>query len=515
MDWGSVADRAGEGVDFMKFILVVLTFILFILCLQINIPNNPGQIPDSVNFYQNIHRVYLGIFLVAAAMIYFYINRRKPRPESAPKLSPHILLAILCAGFILRILIAVTIPGHPYDIQAFIQWSAAASKNLWGIYTDNMIPPYYTLTYPPVYLYVLGLIGTIARFFLISSHTLYIVMLKLPAIIADVATGYLLYRFSKQYVTQSFRLLIAGLYIFNPVTLFNSALWGQVDAFFTLFIITGLLLIHSNRLPWAAVLFTLAVLFKPQGVFVLPVLFWELWRRKKFSLFLWSGLAGLVTLVTVLLPFSTAGGPFWIVDQYIKTAKQFPMATVNAYNLYTLFGANFHYDSNNFLLFTYYTWGTIFILGLLGLGTYLYWKAGRRDRDQESAASDTTSNGLPFLNAMLLSVGIFVLATRMHERYLFPALTTGLFTFILYPDRRLLYLFGGLTVTHYLTISRIFFEAFHGNKYTTDWMVYLVAFVNVILLIYLIHISLDIIKRAVHAKGKPGIPKAGKAGAAR
>jgi Gpi18-like mannosyltransferase len=490
----------------MKIILWILTVILFILCLQVNVLTSPGQLKDSVNFYQSIHFIYLGVFLLLSAVIYMKINRRQPAPQLArPTATPKpgarkkeklgletqqprfnravlCLTGILCAGFLLRTIIAVTFPGHPYDIQAFIHWSAAASRNLSGIYTDPNIPPRFTLTYPPVYLYVLGVIGNLIRFFQVNSSSVLLILLKLPAIIADMVTGYLLYRFAKKSLSLSMSLFIVWLSIFNPVTIFNSALWGQVDSFLTLFIMIGLLLIDAGRLPWASALFVLALLTKPQGVFVLPVLFWELFQRKKLREFLWSGLAGLITFGLVILPFSLERGPFWIVQQFTKTAKQFPFATVNAYNLYALLGANLKYDSGNFLRFNYYTWGFIFILGLLGLGTYLY----RNNRKRENPR-----NGLPFLAGLLLSAGIFVLATRMHERYLFAALAIALLVYIRFPDRRVLYLFAAFTVTNYLNIAKICFDAFHQNAYGPDWMVPLVSLANVLGLIYLVKIAID------------------------
>lgn len=503
----------------MKIILWILTVILFILCLSVNVLTNPEQLKDSINFYQNIHLIYLGIFLLLSFGIYLIINRRQPalqlpnkttgykpgagsKPGARKKANtaletaqPHskrimlYLTVILCAGFLVRTIIAVTFPGHPYDIQAFIHWSSAAARNLPDIYFDPNIPPRFTLTYPPVYLYVLSFLGNLIHFFLVESNSILLIILKLPAIIADIITGYLLYRFSKKHLSLSMSLFIVGLYVFNPVIIFNSALWGQVDSFLTLFIMIGLLLIDAGRLPWASALFVLAILTKPQGVFVLPVLLWELFQRKKVKDFLWSGLAGIITFGLVILPFSMVRGPFWIVQQFIKTAKQFPFATVNAYNIYALFGANLKYDSGNFILFNYYTWGFIFILGLLGLGTYLY----RNNPNREN-----TQNGLSFLTAFLLLVGIFVLATRMHERYLFAALTIALLVYIRIPDRRILYLFAGLTVTNYLNIAQICFDAFHLNTYGPDWIVPLVSLTNVLLLIYLIKIAIDFTKNRVY-----------------
>lgn len=491
----------------MKIILWILTFFIFILCFQWNVLTDPEQVKNSVSFYQNIHLIYAAIFLLLSLIIFYTVNRSQPKFQLSKKTTvgkPEIrkktgsiletgrvdpervmiyLTGILCAGFLLRSITAVTFPGHPYDIQAFIHWSTAAARNLTGIYFDASIPPRFTLTYPPVYLYILGFIGKLIRFFQVESTNILLIILKMPAIITDIVTGYLLFRFSRKYLSEKISLFIVGLYIFNPVTIFNSALWGQVDSFLTLFIMLGLICIDAGKLPWASALFVLAILTKPQGVFVAPVLFWELIRRKKIKEFLGTALAGLFTFALIILPFSMSRGPYWIVQQFIKTAKQFPYATVNAYNLYCLFGANIKYDSGNFWGINYYIWGFIFVISLLGLGTYLYW------RNQKQA---NPRMGLSFLTALLLLTGIFVLATRMHERYLFPALTIALLTFIRIPDRRILYLFAGLTVTNYINIAKICFDAFRLKTYGPEWIVPLVSLANVILLAYLVIIAIDL-----------------------
>jgi Gpi18-like mannosyltransferase len=491
----------------MKIILGAVTFILLILCFQVNVLNNPERAKDFVKVYQNIHLIYLGIFLLVSW--FFYRAIIKPRQEpTIPPITPtgktgarkqaetgqatgqagtkRVILylgGILCLGFILRTFVAVTFPGNPYDIQAFIQWSAAAARSLSNIYFDPNIPTHYTLTYPPVYLYILKVIGVTFRFFLIQSNTALILILKLPAIITDIVTGYLIYRFSRKYLPQNTSLFLAGLYIFNPVTIFDSAMWGQVDSFLTLFILIGLFFIDSGRLPWASVFFVLAILTKPQGVFVLPVLIWELFKRKKIKDFIGSGLAGLFAFGLVILPFSTVHGPAWIAQQFIKTAKQFPYATVNAFNFFALFGGNLKYDSGKFLLLNYYIWGFIFVLGLLGLGTFLYWRSRSKKNSQ---------NGLAWMTALLLLVGFFVMATRMHERYLFAALTITLPLYVRFPDRRILYLFAGLTVTNYINIAKICFDAFHLNTYGPNWIVPLVSLANVLLLAYLIKIAVEL-----------------------
>ncbi len=63
--------------------------------------------------------------------------------------------------------------------------------------------------------------------------------------------------------------------------LLDSTIWGQVDSFFTMIIIAALILLLDKRLEASAVLFTMAILMKPQGSFFLPILLFELIKRRK------------------------------------------------------------------------------------------------------------------------------------------------------------------------------------------------------------------------------------------
>jgi Gpi18-like mannosyltransferase len=60
----------------------------------------------------------------------------------------------------------------------------------------------------------------------------------------------------------------------------NSAAWGQSDAIYTAFCIGSLYFLLKVRPAWACVLFGLAISFKLQAIFFLPVLLIVLLRRK-------------------------------------------------------------------------------------------------------------------------------------------------------------------------------------------------------------------------------------------
>lgn len=171
-----------------------------------------------------------------------------------------------CAGcgFLLRMAIAPWISGH-MDLMLFRNWATTAADSLSGFYTNG------SSDYPPFYIYILYVIGQIGSTDAFSPYMS--VLLRLPNILADIVTAYMLYRLASKRVGYGISLGLAIFYVFNPAVFINSTFWGQVDSFFTMLIVGMIVLLVENRVGWSAVLFTVAVLMKPQGIIYGPVLF--------------------------------------------------------------------------------------------------------------------------------------------------------------------------------------------------------------------------------------------------
>ena len=67
----------------------------------------------------------------------------------------------LAAAFIVRLIIAPIIEGHPTDIQCFKSWANhAAANGLFNFYATDMF-----VDYPPGYIYILYILGKIRMIF--------------------------------------------------------------------------------------------------------------------------------------------------------------------------------------------------------------------------------------------------------------------------------------------------------------------------------------------------------------
>ena len=127
------------------------------------------------------------------------------------------------------------------------------------------------------------------------------------------------------------------------------AAWGQVDSLLTLLLVFTVLTAIKGQWIAALPIYVLAVLVKPQALMFGPIglaaLIMDLAmhkdKQRRISTLWGAGISALVALV-IVLPFVTAmEQPLaWLVKLYSGTMTFYGQATVNATNLYFLFGLN-------------------------------------------------------------------------------------------------------------------------------------------------------------------------------
>ncbi|WP_155891162.1 glycosyltransferase 87 family protein [Ectobacillus panaciterrae] len=412
--------------------------------------------------------LFFGLFAVA---YYLFANKNIKIRQSNKKA---LLWTLLGVGLFLRIAAAPWIGGHP-DINLFKNWATSAAKGLTGFYING------SSDYPPFYIYILFIVGKIASVPAMNSY--FTLLLKLPSILADIATAYLVYRLAVKYLPLEFSLLISAFYAFNPAIFINSTFWGQVDSFFTLIVVLAVFMLSENKVFLSGVFFAAAVLMKPQGIIFLPVLFFELVRLKSVKCFLTAAAAGLGTALAVILPFSFHQGPFWIFKLFSSTIGEYPYASVNGFNFYSLLGANYKQDTSTLFVFSYHTWGMIFIIIVTAFSWFIYIK-GRSAKFASIAA-------------LLQITGVFTFSTSMHERYLFPAAALSLFAFIYLRDKRLLWLAAGFSATIFINIYAVFYGMFNGPAGVPyNFTLIITSLLNVVFSIYLVKVVWDITVRS-------------------
>ncbi len=418
------------------------------------------------------------------------------------------ILILLAVGFALRLIIAYLLPGSGFanDLASFRGWANDLFTNgLSGFYQR---PGFHD--YTPGYLYYLWVLGGLARVF----PTLDLV--KIPAILSDLAIGWLIWSMILE-LGGGRRAAILGavLYLFVPITWFDSVVWGQVDSVGIVFLLLSVRALWRDRPELASVLAVVAAIIKPQLGIIIFVAAAVLLRRYLVDPLAeptsvgpaedgappaiepsagppiaaelplesrpgpaWTGTRGPLRLATSgLAGLATAVGLSWpfgldlpgLIDQVFKTAGGYPYITVNAYNPWALVeraGAGLA-ASGQWLcdavtgtvantpcppgtqlqvvgLPALIAGGLLMAVVLAAILVFVMWRPDRL----------TILVGLA-----VLALALFVIPTRVHERYLFPFFAVGAIlaavswrwraAFTIVALANLLNLYGVLTTPYY------------------------------------------------------------------
>ena len=327
-------------------------------------------------------------------------------------------------AFVLRIVLCTKFVGFGTDIACFSGWSdRMANFGPSAFYAKE-----YFSDYPPLYLYVLYVIGMIKKIFQITPNSpAHLILLKGPAMLADVAIGYIIYRVGTKRIGISCGICLSALFLFQPVVLMNSCLWGQVDSVFTLFLILTCMFLEKQNLLPAMIIYGLGILLKPQMLIFAPVMivgFISYVFRGSFSMRMFAkALAyGLLTLILMIL-VSTPFGIENVLSQYLDTVTSYPYASVNAYNFWAGVGLNWHKQDTIFCGMPASTWGFIAIVLAATFAVILGLRLGNL-------------HGKYSIVAAFLIITVFSFSVRMHERYLYPAMPLLLIGFTGFASRQ-------------------------------------------------------------------------------
>ncbi|MBS7407282.1 MAG: hypothetical protein KIG15_06555, partial [Coriobacteriales bacterium] len=341
--------------------------------------------------------------------------------------------ALLAAAFVLRLALALNVEGYGVDMGCFGAWASRMA----AVGPANFYEEGYFCDYPPAYMLVLGALGGLATLFGLSFGTMGgEMLLKTVPIFCDILLVLAVFLTTDRAVGRKPALGIAALMAFNPAYIIAGACWGQIDSVLAVLLVALLLLARQGRWQAAIPVFALAVLAKPQAGLLVPLGVAALARdlvkdkatRKPIALGL---LGGVLVTAVIVLPFSAnQASPLWIVDKYVETLSSYAYATLSTGNLMFLLGGNWTPNSQAVLgPITYGQLGMALMALSFAFGIAVYLRGMGRHRLMLSSVA-----------TMQL---VFVLGSKMHERYILPALALLLLSFIETGDVRLLACAGG------------------------------------------------------------------------
>jgi hypothetical protein len=297
----------------------------------------------------------------------------------------------LAVALVVRVA-ALELDGHSGDVLVISRWAERlAEVGPFGFYTHS------SSIYPAL-LYLYWPMGV-----LLDGEALDLAI-KGSSIPFDLALGVLLFTLVRGLAGHWHGLAAAALYLLNPAVLIAGPMWGQVDAAGTLFFVAALAALARPHYALAAAMAVIAGLVKPQfGLVLLPVLVlafrdWRANRRREPLVRVAVG--AIATYLTVAGPLLL--DPITLVNAVGGVAFMKPEVSVAAPNPWALLVGYGVPDGGYAIV------GAALLFGGL------------------AAAQLPLRRGHSLWT--LLAVGALIvfafyfLPTRVHERYLFPAM---------------------------------------------------------------------------------------------
>jgi hypothetical protein len=323
-------------------------------------------------------------------------------------------VAVLTLGFLAAVSVRLALlPGFVLlgDLDQYARWAHHLATDLpfGAAYRQDF-------SYMPV---LVGMFGALARLVPVfqtagdASDVAARMALKVPSLLGDlaIAAGLLavLGKRPRHAVTATLAVLLV------PATWYLGAWWGQVDSVYVALCLWAAILASRDRLWLFACVLGLAMMTKPQALFmVAPFAGYAIgrWGVRRAGL---VGLAALAVALLTWLPFVPYGG----IADYLRNLdyyqnNQYPILSVRAWNPWWLLQGAIGGD--RFVLDSAPVIGpfTPRLLGIVAtaLGELLVFAAVRRRATAERL----------FLGLAAATLVAFCMMTSMHERYAFAAL---------------------------------------------------------------------------------------------
>lgn len=350
----------------------------------------------------------------------------------------------LVIAFCLRLVFSF-LPGLSLDMRAWFGWAERLVSSPWANFYSKTVWTNYT----PGYFYVLFLLRQIELLFkgLFSINLFGIwkeVLYKIPANLADIGIGLLIYQILKN-KSRKAAILASAFYLFNFAIIFNSSVWGQVDSVMTLLLLLAVYFLFNKKIIFSSFSYALAFLVKPQSLFLAPLFLLLLIKQKDKMRYLKFILVFIVMIMGLSWPFFQNDPFFGIWKMVGQMGKDYSYTSLNAFNFWYLFG-NWQSDKVFFLGISKYLWGLVMfsLFEILIILKVFLTKKLLKDKSWV------------FLVASLLILNFFLFPTRVHERYLFPFFAFFTIAVFSQPYLKMVLIYVFLSVIHFLNLYYVY-----------------------------------------------------------
>lgn len=445
-------------------------------------------------------QIFVPLFLLIFALFYLY-------GDKVPQKKYKSLFSIISVLALARIFMVFFSYGHKGDLDIMFGWIDAIRKyGLGGFYQFKNVHYDYT----PLYLYILAFqnflltIFGAARYSMLESF-----IMKLPALIGDVALAFLLLKVARKTFTNSRSFFWVIVFLLCPAIVINGVLWGHICSFSMFIFVGSLFILGSNKFDdnpilkyfIVALLFLIACLVKLQVVVFAPIYLFYVCHKadwKHYINVLLGVFMAIVAVVLLMYPLSHTLNPFWFLSLTDEIFAIHNYTALNGFNVYYLFDYNFKpYDPNALNFFSVMS-KLVPIMATLFAG-YLWY------------GSKLSPKKKMFFIGLIIYGFVFNFMPGMIERYLFQAIIIGFFAYAALGEKKILPIIISYATTSFINVAWIFsyyrYDGTNpGNNFLPSaegWiniplLSKIVCVINLLAFLYSILISFKIMK--VHFK---------------
>ncbi|WP_302279351.1 hypothetical protein [Brachyspira pilosicoli] len=128
--------------------------------------------------------------------------------------------------------------------------------------------------YPALYMIIMALTSLLPPFSIEAYPDLSIIFyIKLPSIINDFFTAFIVSKIIKEYTNKNYLSYIAfTCVLFSPLVLFNGSLIGQIDGIYSSFAVFSLYFFYKKEYIKAFLLFGVSIAIKTMAIFIFPLI---------------------------------------------------------------------------------------------------------------------------------------------------------------------------------------------------------------------------------------------------
>ncbi|OGH13560.1 MAG: hypothetical protein A3H50_00270 [Candidatus Levybacteria bacterium RIFCSPLOWO2_02_FULL_37_10] len=359
---------------------------------------------------------------------------------------PSLLKLYLILILLIRIFL-LTQPSFKIDMNDWQAWAARlVDVGPLKFYTSNFFADYL-----PFYYLFLWVIAEIFSFIFGKAaifSTTFEIYIKIISNIFDILTAYTIFviinKHSKKWAT-----IGSLLYLINPSIIFNSSVWGQIDAIPTFLLTFSLYQLEEKKnIVRSLSASVLSFLIKPLNIALFPLMLFRIIKNFSAQKILKASGISLLMFFIVTIPFFPNNPIFGPFEHLLKSLNVYPYTSINAYNFWALFGW-WKQDSLQVFNLSYHLWGYIlFFLIVLTIFIPLFRKKSK------------SFIKLDYLIYTILSFAFFLFLTRIHERHLFPVFALLIISACIFKSRVLIASYITLAIVNFINL---FYSYYYHN----------------------------------------------------